>query len=116
MIETRLGLAERAVRTQARRESARERIALVDRLGAEIARHPKDPRIPWRMGRTAQESGSFLPASRCFEAALALDANFQPARDSLPALRAAHAELARVAGRPISFPALTDRSSPSSLP
>jgi Tfp pilus assembly protein PilF len=55
------------------------------------------------MGQTAWEAGSFLLASRCFEAALALDPNFQQARASLAALRAAQPDLARSPGRSTLF-------------
>jgi tetratricopeptide (TPR) repeat protein len=113
-IETRLGLKERAAQTQSRREAAQERIATMNRLGAELASHPEDPRIPWQMGQTAQDSGSYLLASRCFQAALALDASFQPARQSLAALQAAHPELTQASGRSLSLPSLADGSSPPS--
>ena len=76
----------------------------MNQLNNEIARHPDDPKLLWKMGQTALEGGSFLLASRCFEAALALDPNFEPARASLAALRAAQPDLARAPGRPTLFP------------
>ena len=102
-IETKLGLTERAAATQAERVRAQDRIALMNRLNKEISLHPEDPELLWTMGQTASEAGSFLLASRCFEAALALDPNFQPARESLAALRAAHPDLARSPGRSTLF-------------
>jgi tetratricopeptide (TPR) repeat protein len=113
-IETRLGLTERARFTQARRVGTQDRITLMNQLNEEIARHPEDPKLVWKMGQTALESGSFLLASRCFEAAIALDPNFEPARASLTALRAAQPDLARSPGRPTLFPAAVGNSPSSS--
>jgi hypothetical protein len=93
-IQSRLGLKERAAQTQALRDAALKRVALMDQLGEDLVHHPDDPHVPWKIGRTAEESGSFLLASRCYQAALALGPNFAPARESLAALRAAHPELA----------------------
>jgi tetratricopeptide (TPR) repeat protein len=95
IIEARLGLTERAARTTARRVQVQHRAKLMDQLTADLEAHPDDPKIPWKMGETACEAGSFRLASRCFEASLALDPNYQPARASLAALTAAHPELAR---------------------
>ena len=53
----------------------------------EIEQNPDDPRLLTRLGRAALEGGAPLLASRCFEAALALDPGYQPARKSLTALR-----------------------------
>jgi tetratricopeptide (TPR) repeat protein len=87
-IETWLGLTERAAATRVKFNKAQELIALMDRLAEQIRYSPEDPALPWKMGQTALEAGSFLLAGRCFEAALALDPKFQPARESLAALRA----------------------------
>jgi tetratricopeptide (TPR) repeat protein len=95
VIETRLGLADRAAATQSRRDQAQKRTRLMADLNAELEAHPDDPDIRWKMGQVACEAGSFLYASRCFEASLALDPNFEPARQGLAALKAAHPELAR---------------------
>ncbi len=75
----------------------------MDRLNKEISLHPDDPKLLWTMGQTAWEAGSFLLAYRCFGAALALDPNFQQARASLAALRAAQPDLARAPGRSTLF-------------
>jgi tetratricopeptide (TPR) repeat protein len=99
IIQARLGLTEQAAVTQAERLRAQDRIALMNHLNEEINLHPEDPKIVWTMGQTAWEGGSYLLASRCFEAALALDPNFQKARASLEALRAAEPDLARSLGR-----------------
>jgi hypothetical protein len=55
----------------------------------EIALRPDDPEPRYRMGRLAAEGGADLLAGRCFEAALALDPGYQPARDGLLALQIA---------------------------
>ena len=103
-IQTRLGLTERAARTQAERVKAQDRLALMNQLNKEISRHPEDPKLVWKLGQAAWEGGSFLLASRCFDAALALDPNFQQAHASLEALRAARPELVRAPGRTTLFP------------
>jgi tetratricopeptide (TPR) repeat protein len=103
-IEMHLGLTQRAQATLGRREQAQERLRQLNQLAEEIQEHPEDPQLPWRMGQVAWELGMGLLASRCFEAALALDYDFQPARDSLAKLQAAQPELARAPGRSISLP------------
>jgi tetratricopeptide (TPR) repeat protein len=102
-IQTKLGQTEKAAATGAKRVQAQDRIARMNRLNEEISLHPDDPQLLWTMGQTAWEAGSFLLASRCFEAALALDPNFQQARASLAALRAAEPELTRSPGRATLF-------------
>ncbi len=102
-IQTRMGLTDRAAITQGERVRARDRIARMNRLNEELNLHPEDPKLRWTMGQTAWEGGSFLLASRCFEAALALDPKFQQARASLAALRAAQPDLARSPGRSTLF-------------
>jgi uncharacterized protein HemY len=114
-IETRLGLVERAAATLTKRNKAQERVELMKQLAEEITRHPEDPKLPWRMGRTAWEAGSFLLASRCFEAALALDPGFQPARESLAALRAAQPDLARSPSPSTPLSSSASLSPPSSI-
>ena len=54
------------------------------------------------MGQAAAEGGSFLLARRCFEAALALDPNYQPAREGLAALPAAFRDEPSHSHRPTS--------------
>jgi tetratricopeptide (TPR) repeat protein len=103
IIQTKLGLTDRAALTQAERVRARDRIALMNRLNDEINLNPDDPKLLCTMGQTAWEGGSYLLASRCFDAALALDPNLQQARASLAALRAAQPELARSPGRSTLF-------------
>jgi tetratricopeptide (TPR) repeat protein len=114
-IQTKLGQTERAACTQAERVRAQERIALMNQLNKEINLHPEDPKLLWTMGQMASEGGSFLLASRCFEAALALDPNFQQARASLAALRAARPELTRSPGRSTLFLPEAGISPPSSV-
>jgi cytochrome c-type biogenesis protein CcmH/NrfG len=103
-IQTKLGLTERAALTQAERLRAQARIEQINRLKKEINLHPEDPKLVWKMGQTAWEGGAFLLASRCFEAALALDPNFQQARESLAALRAAEPDATRSPDRATLFP------------
>ena len=95
IIEARLGLVERAAKTQARRVRVQHRAKLMDQLQADLEAHPEDPKIPWKMGEIAREAGSFRLAGRCFEASLALDPNYEPASRSLAALNSAHADPAR---------------------
>jgi tetratricopeptide (TPR) repeat protein len=103
MIQTRLGLAQQAGVTQAKRVRAQGRSALMNQLNEEIGLHPEDPKLLWRLGQTAREGGAFLLASRCFEAALALDPSFREASESLEALRAARPDLTRSPGRATLF-------------
>jgi len=91
-IQARMGLTEQAAATRGKLKETQERIELMDRLAEEIRLAPDDPQLPWKMGQMAFQAGSFLLAGRCFEAALALDPNFQPARDSLAALQASGAK------------------------
>jgi tetratricopeptide (TPR) repeat protein len=114
-IQTKVGQTERAAVTQAERVRAQDRLALMYRLNQEINLHPEDPKRLCTMGQTACEGGSFLLASRCFEAALALDPNFQQARASLAALRAAQPDLARSPSRSTLFPPEAGISFPSSV-
>jgi cytochrome c-type biogenesis protein CcmH/NrfG len=107
-IETWLGLSERAAATRARRAKAQERVDLMDRLSEEIRLHPDDPKLPWMIGRTAWEAGSVVLASRCFEAALALDPNYQPAREGLGALQRSYPDLPRSLSHLASTPSMTE--------
>ncbi|MGP0070191.1 MAG: tetratricopeptide repeat protein [Isosphaeraceae bacterium] len=95
IIETRLGLTDRAAATLEKRKRTQARAKLMDELTEELKLHPDDPRIPWRMGEVAIEACSFMFAGRCFEASLALAPDYQPAIESLTALRRSHPELAR---------------------
>jgi tetratricopeptide (TPR) repeat protein len=88
-VQSRLGMSEKASETIARHRRAVERGTLMDKITREIALRPDDPEPRYRMGRLAAEGGSDLLAGRCFEAALALDPGYQPARDGLLALRIA---------------------------
>jgi tetratricopeptide (TPR) repeat protein len=107
-IETRLGLTARAAATRARGARLRELVKSMDALGTQIALHPDDPTLVWKLGECARESESYLLASRCFVAALALDPNFQPARDSLAQMLEARPDLS-VASR-LLIPAATSDS------
>jgi tetratricopeptide (TPR) repeat protein len=100
-IETKLGLTERLAATLQARKKVQDRLRLMNQVAEELSRRPDDPELPWKMGRAAEQSGMFLMAGRCFEAALALDPTFRPARESLAALRAAHPELTQAPGRAV---------------
>jgi len=104
LIETKLGLTDRAAATHAQRRRSQERIRLMTELNEQISRDPDNPKLPWGIGQAAEEAGSYMFAVRCFEAALALDPKFQPARARIAALRAAHPELARDSGRATLIP------------
>jgi tetratricopeptide (TPR) repeat protein len=112
-IEMRLGFTGRATATLARRERAQERLRQMNQLAGEIQDHPDDPKLPWRMGQVAWESGMTLLASRCFQAAIALDPSFGPARESLSQLLAAQPELARSPSHSIPLPDVRGVSSQS---
>lgn len=87
VVETRLGMKDRAARTSVRCNEAQARIALWDELAEQIRLNPDDPQPLYRMGITALEGGVRLLAIRCFEAALAVAPDHQPALDRLAELR-----------------------------
>jgi tetratricopeptide (TPR) repeat protein len=87
MVETRMGLTERAAASLRRRSLALEQTQKMERLMREIEELPDDAELRTRLGQAALEAGATLLAGRCFEAALALDPNHQPARERLTALR-----------------------------
>jgi tetratricopeptide (TPR) repeat protein len=93
-IELKLGLKDRAAKTQAQSNVAGERARRMGELSRLIDRHPDNPEYPWKLGEAAREGSMFLLASRCYEAALALDPRFLPAQESLAKLRQEHPELA----------------------
>jgi tetratricopeptide (TPR) repeat protein len=99
-IERKLGLDDRASNTRLLGDRAAERTRLMTELSKEVELRPEDPEIPWKLGKAAWELGSILLASRCFQAALALDPNFKPARESLEALSRSHPEVGREPGTP----------------
>ena len=100
IVETRLGLAERATLTMEKRKRSMERAKLMDELTEAIRENPDDPKLAFRMGELATQASAFLYASRCFEASLALDPDYEPARGALKDLRAAHPELQRNPSQP----------------
>jgi len=95
IIEHRAGLTERSAATRVKLHQVRERLGMMDTLADEIPRRPDDPELLWKLGKLAWEGGQTQLASSCFEAAVVLDPNFQPARESLAALRTSHPELAQ---------------------
>lgn len=87
-VQSRLGLSEQAEATADRFRRARDRVALMDRLTREINRRPDDPEPRWRMGQAAVEGGMYTLAYQCFQAAIDVDPNYQPAHEALADLRA----------------------------
>jgi tetratricopeptide (TPR) repeat protein len=81
------GRTEEARATQVRANRARDRIELMDRLTRLIDQRPEDPEPRFRMGQAALEGEMYVLAYQCFQAALDLDPNYQPARDALQTLR-----------------------------
>jgi len=82
-----LGLTHEAAQTRDRADRARDRVALMDRLTKVIDQRPDDPEPRWRMGRAAIDGEMYVLAYQCFQAALYLDPNCQPAREALETLR-----------------------------
>lgn len=88
LVETRLGLTERAAATLDRRNRVLAQTQTMERLQREIELHPDNAELRAGLGKAALESGATLLASRCFEAALALDPSCESARENLAAIRA----------------------------
>ena len=86
-VQMRLGLTREASATLERSKRARERIELMDRLTKIIDQRPEDPEPRWRMGQAAMQGNMHVLAFQCFQAALDLDPNYQPARNALEKLR-----------------------------
>jgi tetratricopeptide (TPR) repeat protein len=91
-IERHLGLDDRAAATLARRLEVLKRGDQISKLTEKIALEPDAPVHPWKIGLLALESGEARLARRCFEAALALDNSYKPARQSLDGLKTSHPE------------------------
>jgi tetratricopeptide (TPR) repeat protein len=114
-VERKLGLTARANKTRALADRADERHRIISDLARQIDKRPEDPELRWKMAKTAWEGGAILLARRCFEAALALDPNFKPARESLDALMASHPALAQEGKTSISSAGTPDtKTRPSS--
>lgn len=114
-VQTRLGMTKEAADTRERFRRSQERVVLMDQLTKEIDRHPDDPEPRWRMGQAAVEGGIFTLAYQCFQAALDLDPNYQPARKALQDLQSSGKMPEAMGQRPASVPMPTsarDRSSP----
>ena len=63
IIETRLGLTDRAATTLAKRKKVQQRAKMMDELTEELKLHPDDPKVAWKMGQVACEAGSILFAN-----------------------------------------------------
>jgi predicted Zn-dependent protease len=92
VIESHLGMNERAAATLARRVQVEKRASEMTELTEKIKDDPDNPQHPWKMGVLALESGQVVVARRCFEAALALAPDHEAAEQSLTALRRSHPE------------------------
>jgi tetratricopeptide (TPR) repeat protein len=86
-VQTLLGQNEQAAQTMKKRKAAVDRAALMDELVQTIARNPDDPAPRCRLGEAAAEGGLTLLANQCFQAALALNPNYQPAKQGLASLQ-----------------------------
>jgi tetratricopeptide (TPR) repeat protein len=85
-IETALGLKQRAAATVARRRQIEQRKAAMEQLVQTIQAHPTDPAPRCRLAQLAAEAGLTALALQSYQAALALDPHYRPARDGLAAL------------------------------
>jgi tetratricopeptide (TPR) repeat protein len=85
-IESAAGLKERAAATALRHRSALAIAGEIERLQNEVRKRPNDLEPRWRLGEAAARGGKLALARQCFQAALALDPNCQPARAGLAAL------------------------------
>jgi len=92
VIENHLGMNQRAAATLARRVQVDKRASDMTELTEKIAQDPDNAEHPWKMGVLALESGQALLARRCFEAAMSLAPDYEPARQSLAELRRSHPE------------------------
>ena len=86
VVQGSLGLKDRSVATSERHRIALERSEQIQQLSDQMRQRPNDPEPRWKLGRAAAEGGMTNMAIRCFQAALALDPNCQPARAGLMAL------------------------------
>lgn len=86
-VQTRLGRGDDAERTKQRVQALRDRLALMNRLAKEINQRPNDPEPRYLMGKAALEGGLSTLAYQCFQAALDLQPDYEPAREGLTALR-----------------------------
>jgi predicted Zn-dependent protease len=86
-VQKSLGQEAESAETQARAERSRNRILLMDRLAREISKAPNDPYPRFLMGQAAAEGEMYMLAYECFQAALDLDPQYQPAREAMDALR-----------------------------
>lgn len=87
-VQSRLGLKEQAEQTQVRFRKTRDRLVLMYDVTKLIADHPEDPEPRWRLGVAALDGHLDTLAFQCFQAALDLDPNYQPARQALAAMKA----------------------------
>jgi tetratricopeptide (TPR) repeat protein len=88
-VESSAGLAERARATAARRRDLEKRRTQMEKISNEIEADPGDPNLRFELGKLAAEAGMRHLAVQSFQAALALDPQFQPARDGLNSLQVA---------------------------
>ncbi len=104
-IQATLGLKEQAARTSERRHEVERRNQQIEELMRAIRESPNDPELRWQLGRTAAEASMRPLAIQCYQAALTLAPDYQPARQGLIDLGIPRAQLppesgATLAGAP----------------
>jgi len=82
-IQSSLGLKEQSAHTQARRREVETSNGQIEILMREILERPNDPELRCRLGQTARGAGMKPLAIQCYQAALALAPDCQPARQGL---------------------------------
>jgi tetratricopeptide (TPR) repeat protein len=82
-IQAALGMKDESARTIARRHEVEKRNQQIEVLMHAILEKPNDPEPRWRLGRTATEAGMKPLAIQCYQAALVLAPDCQPARQGL---------------------------------
>jgi tetratricopeptide (TPR) repeat protein len=82
-IQAALGMKDESARTIARRHEVEKRNQQIEALMHAILEKPNDPEPRWRLGRTAAEAGMKPLAVQCYQAALVLAPDCQPARQGL---------------------------------
>ena len=92
-IQSGLGMKEQAVRTLNRRIQADQQHEQMEVLVREILNRPNDLELRCRLGRTAEAAGMKPLAIQCYQAALSLKPDYQPALQGLIALGVPRSQL-----------------------
>jgi tetratricopeptide (TPR) repeat protein len=83
VIQSSLGLKERAAETIDQRRRVEKRSQVMETITQEILEKPRDPEPRYRLGRLAEEAGMKPLAIQTYLAALALAPDYEPARRGL---------------------------------